>query len=118
MLVPQFRNRVAEVHFDSPFVNKCSVHFAVGKYACVFRFEFDECVLQGVACFPIPNYLTGLYPSKSRKDNLKVVRLCYWVQLAHEQYVFWWLNVCLGQVVENRKHLCPVFSVYGFFILL
>ena len=99
MLVPQFSNWVAEVYFDSPFVNECSVHFAVGKYACVFCFEFDESVLQRVACFPIPNNLTGHYPTKSRKDNLKVVRLRYWIQLAHEQYVFWWLDVCLGQII-------------------
>jgi hypothetical protein len=29
------------------------------------------------------------------------MRLGYWVELAYEENILWWLNICIGEVLQD-----------------
>lgn len=72
-------------------------------------------LLKGMSstCLPVFDDVAAGDVPKSAKHNLEVLIRRDWVELAHEQHVAWWLDVCIWQVTNHLQHHSTIGSLIG-----
>lgn len=112
--VVQLGHGLREIDVYPSIVDQHVVHLEIRTFRVFFVFKLDKCVLQRIARLLVANDFATQDLAKAAKDQFEVLTSCDGVELAHEQHVFGWRNVCERQVSDHferqRLRSCLSFS--------
>lgn len=92
-----------EIDMDAVVVDEHAFHFEVGLFALLLGREFNECVLQAVACVLVPDDLAVENLAKARENELEILILRDGVEFAHKEDVFWRRNFSKWEVADHLE---------------
>lgn len=101
--VSQPADTLGKVDVYPMVVDKHALHFEVGPFAILLGRKLDEGVLEAVSGLLVPDDFAGENLAEAGKDELQVLILGDWVQLAHEQDLLRRSDVGKGQIAYQLK---------------